>query len=87
VTNPNKETRQTDAIRPQFARQPAVAIRARTPQFDLVELDLYCVERLGGNRTVFRKKRKRFGALAFFIEDRKCFAPGRFLSVVDFAKV
>jgi len=61
VTNPNKETRQTDAIRPQFARQPAVAIRARTPQFDLVELDLYCVERLGGNRTVFRKKRKRFG--------------------------
>ena len=72
---------------PQFASQPAVAIRPRSLQFHLAEFHLHAVDRVGGNRAVLRKQTQWCDSLLCFIKYLQRPAPCRLLAVVDFAQV
>src|SRR5882672_6371943 len=72
---------------PQFASQPAVAIRPRPLQLHLAELYLHAVDGVGGNRPVFRKQTQRCISVLALIEHLQRFAPCCLLAVVDFAQI
>src|SRR5665213_1576448 len=72
---------------PQFAAQPAVAIRPRPLQLHLAELYLHAVDGVAGNRAVLRKQTQRRQALLRFIKYFQSPAPGRLLAVVNFAEI
>src|SRR5208337_262197 len=72
---------------PQFASQPAVAIRPRSLQLHLAELHLHAVDGVGGNRPVPRKQTQRRISLLPLIKHLQRPAPCRLLAVVDFPQV
>jgi hypothetical protein len=74
-------------LMPQLAGQPAIAERARTPQFQPAQLDLQTVDGILRNRPVIRKQTDLLALAPLLVKDLNALAPRLLLLIVDLAQI
>ncbi|MGD0123795.1 MAG: hypothetical protein ABSF46_00450 [Terriglobia bacterium] len=80
---PLSPKRPQSQVLPQLAAQPVAPKRPRPPQLHLPQLHRHAIQRVGGERTIFRKQAQRAGPLLGFIKYLQPLSPCPPLAVID----